>query len=303
VYPNDGLSYEALAKGAETALRRAVDSGGQRYVFYRPELNRGATDRFKLEAALRRAIERDELEVHYQPQVRVGDGAIVGAEALLRWHHPERGRIPPNTFIALAEECGLILPIGEWVLRSVCAQLREWQRAGVDPVPVAVNLSAHQFTAPVVACVRSILAEYDVDPALLELELTETASMADADKTCELLVQLKAMGIALAIDDFGTGYSNLNYLKRFPVDKLKLDQSFVRDILADPDDLAISRAVIAVGHGLRLTVVAEGVETAGQLAALAELGCDLAQGFHFSPAVPAPAFAALLVACRARSLV
>ena len=298
VYPNDGHDFDVLAKGAEAALRQAGDGMGQRYAFYRPELNQGADDRFRLESALRRALDRNEFELHYQPQVVLPGNTIVGCEALLRWRHPERGLVPPGVFIGLAEESGMIHEIGEWVLRQACAQLRTWQQAGIAAVPISVNLSVHQFSDQIVGTVRRILDEYGVDPSLLELELTESASMADAGKSVELLVQLKAMGIRLSIDDFGTGYSNLNYLKRFPVDKLKLDQSFVRDILHDGEDLAISRAVIALAHGLRLTVVAEGVETAGQLAALADLGCDLVQGWHFSRAVPAADFAKLLAAGR-----
>nr|WP_314542888.1 EAL domain-containing protein [uncultured Massilia sp.] len=293
VYPNDGCDFDVLAKGAEAAQRLAADGIGQRFAFYRPELNQGANDRFRLESALRRALERDELELHYQPQVDMA-GRIVGAEALLRWRSRDRGLVSPAVFIGLAEESGLILSIGEWALRQACAQLRAWQLEGVDAVPVSVNLSMLQFSDRIVPTLRRILDDYGVDPGLLELELTESASMADASKSVELLVQLKAMGIRLAIDDFGTGYSNLNYLKRFPVDKLKLDQSFVRDILHDGDDLAIARAVIAMAHGLRLTVVAEGVENAGQLALLAQLGCDLIQGWHYSRAVPADEFACLL---------
>jgi diguanylate cyclase (GGDEF)-like protein len=294
VYPNDGVAYDTLAKGAEAALRQAIDGPSQRYAFYRPEFNQGANERFKLESALHRALERGEFELHYQPQLALASRTLVSAEALVRWRHPERGLVAPSSFIPLAEECGLILPLGEWVLRETCRQLRAWQQAGLAPVPVAVNLSAHQFSGEIVGTVRRILDEYGIDPALLELELTETASMADADKSCALLAQLKAMGIRLAIDDFGTGYSNLNYLKRFPVDKLKLDQSFVRDLEVDGDDLAIATAIIGMAHGLRLTVVAEGVETPGQLERLAGLGCDLVQGFLFSRGVPADAFAALL---------
>jgi PAS domain S-box-containing protein/diguanylate cyclase (GGDEF)-like protein len=294
VYPNDSLLYDELVKGAEAALRQAADASGQRYAFYRPELNRGANDRFKLESALRRALERDELLLYYQPQVCLESGRIVGAEALLRWRHPQRGVIGPGDFIELAEETGLVQPIGEWVLRSACIQLRAWRDAGLPLVPVSVNLSAHQFDDQIVGTVGRILGEYGIEPQLLELELTESASMADADKSCALLAQLKDMGIRLAIDDFGTGYSNLNYLKRFPVDKLKLDQSFVADILDGGDDQAISRAVIAMAHGLRLKVVAEGVESAGQLALLAQQGCDVMQGFYFSRPVPAEAFGRML---------
>jgi PAS domain S-box-containing protein/diguanylate cyclase (GGDEF)-like protein len=294
VYPNDGVAYETLARGAETALRQAADSGVQHYAFYRPELNRGANDRFKLENALHRALERGELELHYQPQVAVG-GGIASAEALLRWRHPERGFVPPVEFVPLAEESDLILEIGEWVLEQVCRQLRAWRRAGVPVVPIAVNLSAHQFDDSILGTVRRVLDDCGLAPELLELELTESASMADAGRSFALLAQLKGLGIRLAIDDFGTGYSNLNYLKRFPVDRLKLDRSFVHELETDADDLAIARAVIAMAHGLRLSVVAEGVETPGQLELLAGLGCDHVQGWLFSRAVPAPQFAALLV--------
>jgi len=294
IYPNDGVAFETLTRGAEAALRQACDSVGQRYAFYRPELNRDANERFRLQNALHRALERGELEVHYQPQMDVVSGAIVSAEALLRWRHPERGYVPPSTFVPLAEESGQILAIGEWVLQQVARQLQAWRHAGVPVVPVAVNLSVHQFDERILDTVRRVLADCTLDPALLELELTESASMADPDKSCALLAQLKGMGYRLAIDDFGTGYSNLNYLKRFPVDRLKLDQSFVRDLETDPDDLSIARAVIGLAHGLRLSVVAEGVETEGQLKLLADLGCDLVQGWLFSRAVPADEFAALL---------
>jgi PAS domain S-box-containing protein/diguanylate cyclase (GGDEF)-like protein len=292
VYPNDGMVYDLLVQGAEAALRQA--GGGQRYAFYRPELNQGANDRFKLESGLRRAVERNELELHYQPQVDIASGRIVGAEALLRWRHPERGLVPPGVFIGLAEETGLILPIGDWVLSAACNQLRQWRDAGLPLVPVSVNLSAHQFDDQIVGTVGRVLDACGIEPQLLELELTESASMADADKSVALLAQLKSMGIRLAIDDFGTGFSNLSYLKRFPVDKLKLDQSFIADLLDSADDQAISRAVIAMAHGLRLTVVAEGVETAGQLAMLAEHGCDIMQGYYFSRPVPAADFGRML---------
>ncbi|WP_156895546.1 GGDEF/EAL domain-containing response regulator [Massilia putida] len=296
IYPNDGVTYETLAKGAETALRQAADNVGQRYAFYRPELNQGANDRFKLENGLRRALERGELELHYQPQIAVQGGAIASAEALLRWRHPERGIVPPSLFIPLAEESGLILEIGRWVLQQVCRQLSAWRQAGLPVVPVAVNLSAHQFNEQILGTVRRVLEDSTLEPGLLELELTESASMADAGKSFTLLAQLKEIGIRLAIDDFGTGYSNLNYLKRFPVDCLKLDRTFVHDLETDADDLAIARAVIAMAHGLRLQVVAEGVETQGQFDLLAGLGCDLVQGWLYSPAVPAEKFAAMLAA-------
>ena len=294
VYPTDGVAYESLAKGAETALRQAADGVGQRFAFYSPELTQGANDRFKLENGLRRALERGELELHYQPQIAVEGGAITSAEALLRWRHPERGFVPPSLFIPLAEESELIVEIGQWVLEEVCRQLSAWREAGLPVVPVAVNLSARQFNERIVDTVRRVLEDSRLEPDLLELELTESASMADAGKSFALLAQLKALGIRLAIDDFGTGYSNLNYLKRFPVDCLKLDRTFVHDLETDADDLAIARAVIAMAHGLRLTVVAEGVETQGQMDLLSGLGCDLVQGWLYSPAVPAEKFAAML---------
>jgi PAS domain S-box-containing protein len=248
----------------------------------------------KFEGEVRRALERDELLLHYQPQVSLSSGAVVGIEALVRWQHPEFGLIPPGRFIGLAEETGLILPIGEWVLRRACEQNCAWQRQGLRAVPVSVNLSARQFADNIAATVQRILAETGLEARLLELELTESASMEDPERTFEILCQLKDMGVQMAIDDFGTGYSNLSYLKRFPVDKLKLDQSFVKDITSDPDDLSIARAVIAMAHGLRLTVIAEGVETAAQLALLAENGCDEIQGYFFSRPVEAMACGRML---------
>jgi PAS domain S-box-containing protein len=294
LFPNDGADFDSIAQGAEAALQRALASKDERYAFYRPELNAGMYERFRVESGLRRALERDELIVHYQPQVSLSTGEIVGFEALLRWQHPELGLIPPGRFIGLAEETGLILPIGERVLRLACEQSRAWQRAGLRAVPVSVNLSARQFSERIADTVGRILAETGLEPGLLELELTESASMDDPQKTFETLRKLKDMGVRLAIDDFGTGYSNLNYLKRFPVDKIKLDQSFVRDLTTDPDDLSISRAVIAMAHGLRLEVIAEGVETEGQLALLAQNGCDEIQGYLFSRPVPAAECARML---------
>jgi PAS domain S-box-containing protein len=294
LFPNDADDYDGLNQDAEAALQRALASKDERYAFYRPELNDGVYERFRFENALRRALERGELTVYYQPQASLSTGRIVGFEALLRWQHPEQGLIPPGRFIALAEETGLILAIGERVLRQACEQCRAWQRDGLRAVPVSVNLSARQFSERIVDTVGRILAETGLEPRLLELELTESASMEDPQKTVDILCKLKDMGVRLAIDDFGTGYSNLNYLKRFPVDRLKLDQSFVRDLTSDPDDLAISRAVIAMGHGLRLDVIAEGVETEGQLALLAQNGCDEIQGYLFGRPAPADDCARML---------
>lgn len=294
IFPNDGDDYDALSRGAEAAMRRALTGAAERYEFYKPEFNRGANERFKLESALRRALERGEFLLHYQPQVDLKSGTIIGLEALIRWQHPELGLIPPGRFIGLAEETGLILPIGEWVLRKACEQSCAWKKAGLPIVPVAVNLSAKQFSKNIAGLVRAVLDETGMDPKLLELELTESLSMEDPQNTFDILRALKEMGVRLAIDDFGTGYSNLNYLKRFPVDKLKLDQSFVRELISDPDDLSISRAVIAMAHSLRLRVIAEGVETEGQLALLAKNGCDEIQGYLFSRPVDASTCASML---------
>jgi PAS domain S-box-containing protein/diguanylate cyclase (GGDEF)-like protein len=302
ISPTDGKEFDMLMQAAQAAARRAAANNDERIAFYRPELSRGVNERFKMESALRHALERDELRVHYQPQVDMRSGRIVGVEALIRWQHPELGMVPPGSFIGLAEETGLILPIGAWVLRHACMQLRDWRDAGLDIVPVAVNLSAKQFVGQIVDTVQAVLAETGLEPHFLELELTESLSMDDPENTFRILASLKEMGVLLAIDDFGTGYSNLNYLKRFPVDKLKLDQSFVRELTSDPDDLAIARAVIAMAHGLRLRVIAEGVETDGQLAFLASNDCDEMQGYLFSRPVPADVIATMLAEGRTMPL-
>jgi diguanylate cyclase (GGDEF)-like protein/PAS domain S-box-containing protein len=296
LYPNDGDDYDAIYQGADAAMRRAMSSKTERYEFYKPSLNQDAQARFQFESALRGALERHELVLHYQVQASVCTGEIIGVESLVRWQHPEKGLIGPGLFIPLAEETGMILAIGEWVLRCACEQAVAWQRQGLPAVPVSVNLSARQFSEHAVTMVQSILAETGLAPHLLELELTESASMEEPEKTIDILRQIKAMGVKVAIDDFGTGYSNLSYLKRFPVDKLKLDQSFVRDITTDQHDLSIARAVIAMGHGLGLTVIAEGVETVAQLELLAENGCDEVQGYYLSRPIDGAACARLMAA-------
>lgn len=294
IFPNDGDGVDFLVQAAEASARTALARKMQRCLFYTPELNQAASERLKLENALRRALERDEFMLHYQPQMDLTTGAVIGLEALIRWQHPELGLIAPGRFIGLAEETGLIVPIGEWVLRHACRQNKEWQNAGLPKVPVAVNLSAKQFAGNITEMVQAVLAETQLDPAYLELELTESVSMEDPENTIEILRKLKNMGVRLSIDDFGTGYSNLNYLKRFSLDKLKLDQSFVRDLISDPDDLSISRAVIAMAHSLRLKVIAEGVETEGQLTILVQNGCDEMQGYLFSRPIDANACAETL---------
>jgi diguanylate cyclase (GGDEF)-like protein/PAS domain S-box-containing protein len=294
-YPQDGADAETLTRNADTAMYHAKEMGRNNYQFYTPEMNTTAQRRLALENDLRRALERSELTLHYQPQLDLASGEIVGFEALARWRHPDRGMVPPSEFIPVAEEAGLIGRLGEWVLRQACIQAADWMRAGHRPLQVAVNLSAHQFRRQEVgATVARALAESGLQAARLELEITETAIIDQPEQAVVTFNELNDMGVQLSIDDFGTGYSSLSYLKRFPIDKLKIDQSFVRDIHTDPDDAAIVTAIIAMAHSLGLEAIAEGVETAEQLAFLKRLGCDKAQGYYFSRPLPAKEFAALL---------
>ena len=251
-----------------------------------------------MENALRGATERGELVLHFQPMVNLKSGQIEGMEALLRWNHPELGLVPPLDFIPLAEETGLIIPIGEWVLRTACAQARAWQDAGLPPLRLAVNLSARQFQKDLVAQVASVLEETGLAPRYLELELTESMVMQNPEKAVATLDALDQMGVRLSIDDFGTGYSSLSYLKRFPIDTLKVDRSFVRDIPGDADDMLITTGIIGLAHSLGIQVVAEGVETSAQLSFLRAQNCDAMQGYYFSKPLPAPAFALLVSECR-----
>jgi diguanylate cyclase (GGDEF)-like protein len=295
VFPTDGESFELLLRRADVAMRLAKDTALGSHRFYTPEMSSFADDRLALETELRHALELQQLELHYQPKVDIGTGRVRSAEALIRWRHPTRGLVAPTVFIPVAEESGLIVPIGEWVLRQACRQLRAWIDEGMPPVRVAVNLSAKQFRqADLTAVVRSALEDSRLEPGYLELELTESAVMHDAEKSAETLQVLSTMGVHISIDDFGTGYSSLSYLRRFPLDKLKIDRSFIRDLMMNPDDVSIVRAIISLAHSLRLRVVAEGVETAEQLEFLSNLGCDQYQGFYCSPAVPPDAFASLL---------
>jgi diguanylate cyclase (GGDEF)-like protein/PAS domain S-box-containing protein len=289
VYPADGSSAETLLKNADTAMYRAKERGRNGYQFYLPQMNEQALERLRLQTQLRGALERGEFVLHYQPKVGLHDGAISGFEALLRWQHPQRGLVPPLEFIGILEDTGLIVPVGEWVVRSVCEQLVRWQAAGLPQRPVAVNLSARQFQQRHFdAGVAAILAETGVDPALIEFELTESMLMGDAEEAVRMLAELKASGVRLSVDDFGTGYSSLAYLKRLPLDALKIDRAFIRDVTIDPDDASITLAIIGLAHSLELTVVAEGVETAEQLAFLKANGCDEMQGFYFAKPLPAP---------------
>ena len=288
LYPRDGGDASSLLKNADAALYRAKSVGRNVFQFYATEMNAHALERLTLENDLHHGLERNEFLLHYQPQVDADSGRIIGVEALLRWQPQGRAIVPPSGFLSLAEETGLILPIGEWVLRTACAQARAWAEMAL-PVRVAVNLSGVQFQQQdVVGMVARILAETGCNAQWLEIEVTESVLMEDTDQAAEILHTLKAMGIHLAIDDFGTGYSSLNYLKRFPIDTLKIDQSFVRDITTDPDDAYIAEAVIALAHSLRMKVIAEGVETEEQLTFLRAHGCDHIQGYLYSKPVAAP---------------
>ncbi len=297
VPPRDGEDAQALLKNAGAALFRAREQGGDTYQFYAPELNDKALRRLSLESDLRRALEREELIVHYQPKVDISSGRVVGAEALVRWRHPERGIISPGEFIPLAEESGLIAAIDEWVLRAACAQNRAWRDAGLPRLRVSSNLSARLFRRlDLVEMIAGVLRETGLDPDLLDLELTESSVMSDAETATATLRGLRELGAHVSIDDFGTGYSSLSYLKSLPVDYLKIDQSFVRDATAEPNDAAIVMAIITLAHSLNLKVIAEGVETDEQFRFLRLLRCDEAQGYLFSKPVPAEDFARLLLA-------
>lgn len=282
-YPEDGENPEILLKNAETAMYRAKEQGRNNFQLYASVMNVSAFKQLLMENSLRRALEKEEFVVYYQPQIDLKTRQIVGAEALVRWQHPDLGLVFPTEFIGLAEETGLIVPIGEWVMRRVCTQSKKWQEAGQDKVCIAVNLSARQFQQRnLVNTISQILQETGLDAQYLGLEITESIAMKNADFTIAALNEFKKMGIHLSLDDFGTGYSSLSYLKRFPLETLKIDRSFVRDITTDPNDAAIVTAVIALAHSLKLSVVAEGVETEGQLTFLKTHDCDQVQGYYFS---------------------
>jgi len=296
LYPHDGRDTGGLLKTAGVALERAKAQGGNNYQFYTAGGTTRALKQLILESNLRPGLEREEFFIQYQPQVAIHDFHLVGMEALIRWQHPSLGLLYPSEFITLAEESGVIISLGDWVLRVACAQNKAWQDAGLTPMRLSVNFSARQFQQPTfITDVAQILKDTNLDPRWLELELTESSIMKDPEEAIEKLHELKLMGIKVAIDDFGTGYSSLNYLKRFPIDTLKIDKSFVSDVCKDPHDTAIVRAIIDLGHALDVTVIAEGVETKEQLQYLSALECDVVQGFLFSKALSVKAFEELLV--------
>jgi diguanylate cyclase len=294
-YPTDGDDEKSLMKNADIAMYRAKEEGKNNFQFYSDELNVHSFERLAMESNLRRALERNEFQLHYQPKVDLRTGRITGVEALLRWLHPDLGIVAPAQFIPMAEETGLIVPIGIWVLRTACAQQMAWQDKGLQPLSVAVNLSARQFSDEhLLKDITSIVEESGIDPALLELEITESMLMHNVEKAIRTLNALDNMGIQLAIDDFGTGYSSLSTLKRFPINTIKVDRSFVRDLPGGADDKSIIDAIIAMGRTLSMTVIAEGVETKEQADYLREHACDEFQGFYFKKPMPADQLTRLL---------
>lgn len=295
VYPDDGHDAETLIKCADTAMYYAKESGRNNYKFFEQSMNVRAVQRQSIEASLRRALERQEFVLHYQPKVNLESKVMVGVEALIRWQHPEHGLLPPSQFVPIAEDCGLILSIGRWVLHEACRQAQAWQQAGLRPIAVAVNTSAIEFRDPdFLANVRTTLQETGLAPGCLELELTESVLMRDAEATNRMLHALADLGVKLTVDDFGTGYSSLSYLRQFPIHTLKIDQSFVRQMTNSPDDASLVSAVINMGKSLNQRVIAEGVETPEQHAFLLAEQCDEGQGYYFGRPMGADALAALL---------
>jgi diguanylate cyclase (GGDEF)-like protein len=283
IFPEHGADCKTLMKNADAAMYGAKDSGRNNFRFFAEDMNAQAVERLALENSLRLALDNEELFLVYQPQLDIVSGRIIGLEALLRWQHPKLGLVPPDRFIRIAENSGLIVPIGEWVLRTACRQARKWQDEGLPAASVAVNVSAVQFRqAGFCEFIRRVLHEAGLAPQYLELELTEGLLLANADVTLSVLKELKSMGVTLAIDDFGTGYSSFNYLRQFRVSKLKIDRSFIRDIAVNPDDAAITTAIISMAKSLNLKVIAEGVEDEAQMTFLRAHQCDEIQGYYFS---------------------
>jgi diguanylate cyclase (GGDEF)-like protein/PAS domain S-box-containing protein len=294
VYPEDSLDMPSLMRFADIALAKAAQGTGSGFLFYREEMDQRAKERMRLESELRVALKGGQLELHYQPKVSLRNGRVVGAEALIRWRHPERGMVSPTVFIPVAEETGLIYDIGTWVLDEACRQLRAWRDAGLVMPPIAVNVSARQFDRRLPSRMLEVLDRHGVLPEQIMLEITESLLVRGTDAVIGIMNELVAMGLALALDDFGTGYSSLSYLKKFPISTLKIDRSFVIGLPHEANDCAIARAIVTMAQQLRQEIVAEGVETPEQMAFLRDLGCDQLQGWLFSPAIPASEFAAMM---------
>ncbi len=293
VFPQDGNDAETLLRQADIAMFRAKqggDSGHESVTFYSQDMNLGMQERMRIEVGLRHALGNGQLRLHYQPKFDLVSGRIIGAEALVRWHHPERGLVPPNEFIPLAEATGLVIQVGEWVLEAACAQAQEWKRAGLPPFRLAVNVAAREFTSALPGRVAETLERYGLEPGWLELEITESALMNNIDRVIGIMDRITVQGVSLSLDDFGTGYSSLSYLKRFPIDTLKIDRSFTTGIPDDVNDSAIATTIISIARQLKHKVIAEGVETVEQLAFLKRYGCDEVQGYLLSPPLAAAEF-------------
>ena len=288
LYPFDGKSLKNLIKNADTAMYYAKGEGRNNYQIYSSEMNALSDERLRMEVNLRRALERNEFIIHYQPRITLSDGKISGMEALVRWQRPESGLVSPAEFVPLAEEIGLIVPLGEWILRMACNQNKQWQNSGIDPIRISVNISAVQFHRDgFVDVVKRALLESSLEPKWLELELTESIVMNNVTKSINKLNELKEVGVHISIDDFGTGFSSLSYLKHFPIDTLKIDRSFIQDVPESPKDIAIIKTIIALGRRLQLKVVAEGVETKDQYTFLTSRKCNEGQGYFISRPLPA----------------
>jgi EAL domain-containing protein (putative c-di-GMP-specific phosphodiesterase class I) len=284
--PRDGQDAEELVRSADTAMFHAKDQGRNNVQFFNDRMNVRAVERLKIETNLRRAIERSEFLLYYQPQIDIATNQVIGAEALIRWQHPEDGMVMPGRFIPVAEETGLIVQIGDWALRETCRQIKAWEQEGVEPIRISVNLSFKQFRKPdFVESVENAIAESGIDPHYLDFELTESMVMHDVDHAIQILKRIKALGIEISIDDFGTGYSSLNHIRRLPIDIVKIDKSFVNEVSTSKGDAEIATAIVALAHSLNLKVIAEGVETAEQLSFLSSRNCNAFQGYLASPAI------------------
>jgi diguanylate cyclase (GGDEF)-like protein len=294
-YPIDGTDVETLIRQADIAMYRVKMEGKNNFCYYSPSMSQHSLERYAMESSLRHALERGEMELYYQPKIDLADGSISGAEALIRWNHPKYGTLLPSRFIPLAEEIGVITKLGSWAIHEACTNCRSWQQLGLPPIRIAVNFAYPQFSDEhLFSSIKELLESSKLKPDVLELEITESMAMENAERLMHSLQQIKQLGVHLTIDDFGTGYSSLAYLKRLPVDSVKVDRSFIRDLPGDSDDAAITHAILALVHSLKRQVIAEGVETREQLQFLIDEGCDSVQGFYFSPALPAEKFRELL---------